>query len=482
MTDKTVDHYGTRSVRKKRKGKSHEMPDNRHLQKRRQGWYVRVAVPESLWKTVGKEHIIKSLKTRDVAEARQLRWIALSDIKTQLAEAQRQLKGGGVPRGIDLSAWEIEHRQWYQDVLKRCPQNGTGPDDDNELDLADLVLTDIADEVEEAHGLRRAKQFVEFVRNTSAPIEATKTAWLKQITDTVAEQTRAQHEVAVAALVKHDPSLMFVADVTRKKAGTFVEWMDQSSGRKRATVNRYISSLSSFWRWMIKRGITESNPWSGQMLAKKARGASNGAKRPYANEELVKLLSVSAKDIRRGNYAQAIHDLMRLGLLTGARLNELCSLVAANIDATKRSLSITDGKTQSATRVIPLHDLVWPIVARRLQAAQGNGPLFPELTPGGPDKKRSWKVSSHYAAFRQKVLGEDDTVDFHSFRRNFATHLERAQKNSPVVNPSSIAELMGHKKSTLALSVYSGGLAYSDLKTAMDEGAKEIDPRVLQLI
>jgi hypothetical protein len=52
VTDKTVDHYGTRSVRKKRKGKSHEMPDNRHLQKRRQGWYVRVAVPESLWKTV----------------------------------------------------------------------------------------------------------------------------------------------------------------------------------------------------------------------------------------------------------------------------------------------------------------------------------------------------------------------------------------------------------------------------------------------
>jgi integrase len=351
------------------------MPDNRHLQKRRQGWYVRVAVPESLWKAVGKRHIIKSLKTRDVAEARQLRWAALSEIKAQLAEAHRQQNGGSVPRAIDLAAWEIEQRQWYQDVLRRCPENGTRPDDDNELDSADLVLWDIAEEVEETHGLRRAKQFVEFVRNSSAPIEATKTAWLKQITDTVAEQTRAQHEVAIAALVKHDPMLMFVADVTRKKAGTFIEWMDQASGKKRATVNRYISSLSSFWKWMIKRGITESNPWSGQMLAKKARGSSKGAKRPYTNDELVKLLSVSAKDIRRGNYAQAIHDLMRLGLLTGARLNELCSLVAADIDSIRHSLSITDGKTHSATRVIPLHDLAWPIVARRLQAAQGDGPL-----------------------------------------------------------------------------------------------------------
>ena len=431
--------------------------------------------------TIGKRHIVKSLQTRDVAEARQLRWPALSEIKSQLAEAHRQLKGGIVPRGIDVAAWEISQRQWYQDVLKRCPENGTGPDDDNEKDLADLVLHDITEEVEEAHGLQRARQFHDFVTNPSAPIGGTKTAWLKHTAGTITEQTSSQHGFAVELLLKSDPTLVFVDDVTRRKAGAFVDWAQQDSGKKRATVNRYISSLSSFWKWMIKRGFTESNPWTGQMLSKKTRASPGDQKRPYATDELIKLLSVNASGIRKGAYAQAIHDLMRLGLLTGARLNEICSLAAADVDATRRSLSITEGKTKNAIRLLPVHDLVWPIVNRRLEAA-GNGPLFPELTPGGPDKKRSWKVSSHYAAFRQRVLGEDNTVDFHSFRRNFATHLERAQKRSPVVNPSSIDELMGHKKGTLALNTYSSGLAYQDLRKAVDEGAQEIDPTVLKLL
>ena len=240
-----------------RRRKSHEMPDNRHLQKRRQTWYVRVSVPESLWKAIGKRHIVKSLQTRDVAEARQLRWTALSEIKSQLADAHRQLKGGIVPRAIDVAAWEISQRQWYQDVFKRCPENGTGPDDDNERDLADLVLHDIAEEVEEAHGLQRARQFHDFVTNPSAPISGTKTAWLKHTAGTITEQTSSQHGFAVELLLKSDPTLVFVDDVTRRKAGAFVDWAQQDSGKKRATVNRYISSLSSFWKWMIKRGFTE---------------------------------------------------------------------------------------------------------------------------------------------------------------------------------------------------------------------------------
>jgi integrase len=156
-----------------------------------------------------------------------------------------------------------------------------------------------------------------------------------------------------------------------------------------------------------------------------------------------------------------------LGVLTGARLNELCELRAEDALREQRAIRIREGKTENATRVIPVHDAVWSIVARRVQEA-GQRELFPELKPGGPDGKRSWYVSKRFTEFRRRVLGEDDSVDFHSLRRTFATYLERASTLTPAVNASVIAELMGHAKQTLALSTYSGGLEASHLRAAID--------------
>jgi hypothetical protein len=50
------------------------------------------------------------------------------------------------------------------------------------------------------------------------------------------------------------------------------------------------------------------------------------------------------------------------------------------------------------------------------------------------------------------------------------------------VNPSVIAELMGHKKSTLALSVYSGGLRLADWRLAVDALGEVMEPEVLAVL
>ena len=54
-----------------------------------------------------------------------------------------------------------------------------------------------------------------------------------------------------------------MATVTRKMAGAFVSEVLVASGRKQATINRIISSLSALWRWLVKRGVVEANPWVG---------------------------------------------------------------------------------------------------------------------------------------------------------------------------------------------------------------------------
>lgn len=58
--------------------------DKRYLERRRQTWYVVVRVPDSLYPVVRKRKIIKSLKTRDIEEARALRWGAVASIKEYL--------------------------------------------------------------------------------------------------------------------------------------------------------------------------------------------------------------------------------------------------------------------------------------------------------------------------------------------------------------------------------------------------------------
>ena len=110
--------------------------------------------------------------------------------------------------------------------------------------------------------------------------------------------------------------------------------------------------------------------------------------------------------------------------------------------------------------------MVWPILLRRLRAAK-DGLLFHELQPGGPDGKRSWYATKRYTTFRRSVLGNDDRVDFHSFRRTFATYLERASTLTTAVNASVTAELMGHTKASLAFSLYSGGLTLDHFEGAL---------------
>jgi integrase len=162
-----------------------------------------------------------------------------------------------------------------------------------------------------------------------------------------------------------------------------------------------------------------------------------------------------------------IGDLLRLGLATGARLNELCELRVKDVKQADRTILIREGKTASATRIIPVLAAVWPIIERRVRTAK-EGVLFSELAQSGPDQKRSWNTSKRFTKFRRRVLGESNEVDFHSLRRTFATYLEHAMTRSPKVNETVIDELMGHKKKTLALSVYSGGLRIQHLKDAIE--------------
>src|SRR5262249_54054496 len=116
--------------------------------------------------------------------------------------------------------------------------------------------------------------------------------------------------------------------------------------------------------------------------------------------------------------------------------------------------SIRKSKTKAGVRTIAVaHPIAVGVLERRHTAgAPPSALLFPELVPGGYDKKHSWNVTKVYGRYRTPRRLTKAT-DFHSFRRTLTTVME----NTPGLDQVKIARYVGHNLGTMAFSVYSGG-------------------------
>jgi hypothetical protein len=183
------------------------MPDTKYLQKRRQGWYVRVAVPPALQTKAGKMHVIKSLQTRDLKTAQQRRWAVIAEIKGQL-EALRGRHDGWVPKGIALDTYAQKTRAWYQEIANSPSANlRAEPNEPTNVEQARLVVSEIAEEIEEDYSYAEALRFHRFVTTKAPILDETFETWLAEIAGSVKQQTIAQHRVVIGALKAFMPGL-----------------------------------------------------------------------------------------------------------------------------------------------------------------------------------------------------------------------------------------------------------------------------------
>ena len=193
---------------------------------------------------------------------------------------------------------------------------------------------------------------------------------------------------------------MLIEGVTRRQAGEFVSHLlAPTSGLSRKTAQRYVSSLSSLWIWLVAKGLAQGNPWRGHGVGKKSKRGEAPKGAQWTDAALVKVLSGHYTD----RYTETLHDLVRLALVTGARLDELCALKVS--DAHERSdgwwITIREGKTEAALRDIPVHASAAHVLMRRCKGSRAY--IFEGLKAGGPDKKRSWNVSKAFGHYTRKL-------------------------------------------------------------------------------
>lgn len=427
------------------------MADERWLTMRGRTWYAVKDVPRPLRVVVGKKRLLKSLQTRDLSVARARRHNALAEFALVLAAAQA--KAGAPPETTAALEWRA--------ILAANPAEAEGIRDE---------IADAAYDLEDRLGYERAKAFHALATGQTTPLLHFVDAWIIEGhgNGPVTPRTARQYRSDLAAFHEwlHEAGLPDTIEaVTRKVAGRYVS---EGLAGKRVhpkTANRKISAASAYWRWLIRKGHTETNPWRDQALstARKPTEAGDKDKRSFTDEEVSKLLKKAPDD--------KLSDAMCVAALSGMRLEEIFQLKVA--DCAAGWFNVRFAKTKTGIRPVPIHSDLAAIVARRTAGKPPTAFLFHEA--GGPAKEgteRSMPISKRFGRYR-KGLGVDEraegqrqsAVDFHSFRRWFITTAERADQM-----PHIISAVVGHDagRQTITLKVYSDGPAERQARACVE--------------
>ena len=130
-----------------------------------------------------------------------------------------------------------------------------------------------------------------------------------------------------------------------------------------------------------------------------------------------------------------LHDIPLILLYTGMRASELINLKARDVNRKQHTIKITSAKTKSGIRTIPIHDRIWPIIERRLDAVY----IIQEC--------RTYSSLSREFDKAMKAINSKHTT--HDCRHTFATRLDNEGAN---YNAKRL--LLGHASGNVTDGVY----------------------------
>lgn len=270
---------------------------------------------------------------------------------------------------------------------------------------------------------------------------------------TTLSKTNKAVEVLLEHLKKRDVQLR---DINRT---TVTGWLDKLKTEKAPqTIQNYVSALAQIWDLARNRyhDAPQENIWRGHALEAKSSKVSYEVFEPG---ELAKVFAVMADD-------EEMQNVTLIGMYSGMRLNEICSLCSSNIKEIEGVLcfEVTEGKSKSAARIIPVHSLITPLVLS-LREKPHNGFLFYRASIiDRADGKRSTWHSQRFTRAKRKALGEvgSERKVFHSLRHQVAQLMDRGgigRRLKPVPE-DRVALLLGHERgNTESFKTYSKNAA-----------------------
>lgn len=186
-------------------------------------------------------------------------------------------------------------------------------------------------------------------------------------------------------------------------------------GLKNTSLARNISSLRSFFDYLLEERVIAANPATLLDSPKLTRKLPEVLSR----EEALRLLNLPSKSERLGFRDRTMLELLYAG---GLRVSELVSLSLADIDHQAGLLRVL-GKG-SKERYVPLHEfaqtsLIDYVRQWRPLFSPKNDTVFVNRSGMGLSRQGVWKLIRRYAL----KAGINRPISPHTLRHSFATHL-----------------------------------------------------------
>ena len=409
----------------------------RYLLKRRRRWYAVLDIPEAVRiHFEGKARFFRSLETESLTEAERLVHLVVARWKAEI-EAARSGRSEPITK-LDQMALE-----WRRDFLNAEGQT---------REIYSEIIEDKAAELA-FHDENRGETFLKLALGKSALTLEHLDSWLVSRSDTHKTLDMKRRDISTFA-----ERFCYTHQIVRKDVQRWARDLQSEKKLHPDTVRRMISACRVYWRHLQDIDFVDDSidPFSGVMPSKiaKTKASLEDKRKPFAPEELVSLLTEAAS---RSDYDLA--RLIWLGMWTGCRIEELCSLRASEVHG--KWIVVDDAKTGAGIREVPIHSRLEELVISLVSASK-DGYVLSGLT-FNKYGDRSNAIGKRFGRLKTSI-GFGPQYVFHSIRKTVATALQ----NADVPEPTS-ADILGHEKPTMTYGLYSGGANISVKKAAIEK-------------
>jgi len=449
-----------------------------YLTRDRKGFWFRIFVPLHLRPIIGRSVFKKSLRTLDPVTAAE----RAQALAARYSQTFRVI-GIGVMAGDD-DELKVGLAALYGGTAKKLEIEGHTPSGQHFRIKTDgspaenAVAKDMVATMFDSEAYRNAVASINApvpeIASTGPLIEAAFHTYF-QIGDTLGPENRDARQRAARWFVEYAGAGVRTHDVTKAMA---VRWLDALQldkteiagkdrhgkpvaktipGMTKLTARGYCGHLKMIWRWLIRRGQAETNPWEGiinvKKIEKKQRRKEGNWREPFDEQQLRAIFNPAT--LQKAGTMHARWGAV-LGLYTGARVGEIAQIYLRDFGAEDGVpfVKITDEnegqrvKSDESVRRLPIHpELIRLGFLEYVEERRRTGAdrLFDvKLDGAGGVGNAMGKAFGYYIKTHVglKPKKENAELGMHSFRKSLTQLLKSHER---IASPGKRLQFMGRE-------------------------------------
>lgn len=445
-----------------------------YLKRRGNTWHLHYPIPADLrhhYPTASgkhRTHIDKALQTADPDEAYRRKLVELTAIE---AEFRTHRRGN---RGAEPDTLRIAK------AFRRELGEASNAENYDASETIAMVVSEHAERIHDEGGrtrdsLKRARTFTSIAHGAVTLIEAFD-AWMAA--STLPERTQSKYRTAVEEFSAHVGGTPLAGDVNEDTAVSYVDWLNKEARSQRTkkliplsfnTKRDRVMAMSAFWnKWLRPRcKLRGPNPWSRLEVTDKptpsevkwdsTENTGRPQRRPYFDEgDLLSIMNTTGpREGKSTRYPKrTLMEVLSLGLLTGARPDEVCSLLLEHVRPIPGGFSLFfgDPKNAESVRRLPVvHPIAVALIKRRIgDRTEPKAQLFAEFRPKGDGNNLYELIGRGLNRHLDRATGLTPGAVPYCTRHTFATTVG----GLPGVQRVAMQRYIGHKPQDITARHY----------------------------